>query len=231
MFAALLGWAIQWKSPARADKSTSLGQAVRRHGLQTAIGFAWVGVVAWKAPEMLPWLTPVAAGLLLAIPMSVLTSYSKLGVLARKAKMFMTPDETDPPREVLATAQYATTARPMPRFADAVIDPEVYAVVQSAASSRSASGRSALAVVARAKLVQRALVSGPEKLSQVERVTLLHDAVALEELQRAARTRPAHAAWYSGSTSGGRATIRVFGQPRQAAAPRYATVATVARIR
>ena len=36
--AALLGWSIQWKSPARADKSTSITQALRRHGLQTAIG-------------------------------------------------------------------------------------------------------------------------------------------------------------------------------------------------
>ena len=75
VFAALLGWSIRWKSPARADKSTSLTQALRRHGLQTAIGLAWVGVVAWKAPDVLPWVAPVAAGLLLAIPISVLTSY------------------------------------------------------------------------------------------------------------------------------------------------------------
>ena len=145
---------------------------------------------------MLLWLTPVAAGLLLAIPVSVLTSYPSLGVLARRAKLFMTPDETTPPREVLATAQYAATARPLPRFADAVTDPEVSAVVQSAALNRAAvrrsagSGRSALAAVARAERVQRALASGPEKLSQLERVTLLHDGVALEELQRAAAPAP-----------------------------------------
>lgn len=231
VFAALLGWSIQWKSPARADKSTSIGQALRRHGIQTAIGVAWVGIVAWKAPDMLPWLSPVAAGLLLVIPVSVLTSYPLLGVLARKAKLFMTPDESIPPREVIATAQYAASARPLPRFADAVIDPEVFAVVRCAAASRAPFaqlGRSALAVAARADRVERALRLGPEALSPAERVALLHDGAALSEMHRAARTAPAHASWYSGSGSTRRATIKVFGRPRDA---RNATVATLARIR
>jgi membrane glycosyltransferase len=231
VFAALLGWSIQWKSPARVDNSTPLGQAVRRHGLQSALGAAWVGVVAWKAPDMLPWLVPVAAGLLLAIPVSVLTSYPSLGVLARRARIFMTRDETSPPREVLATAAYAASARPLPRFADAVIDPEVNAVVQSAAASGSTRARTALAAAAQAERVKRALHSGPEHLSPSERVALLHDSVALQELHRAARTRPAHASWYAGATSSGRATIRVFGRPATRLEPRYATVATVVKAR
>lgn len=222
--AALLGWAIQWKSPARADKSTSIAQALRRHGTQTTIGAAWVGVVAWRAPEMLPWLAPVAAGLLLAIPISVLTSYASLGSLARKARLFMTPDETSPPREVIATAQYAAHARPAPRFADAVIDPEVCAVVRSAGHAR----RSAVAAAARAQRVKRALQSGPDVFSDAERVALLHDAAALGEMQRAARTAPVHPSWYASSASARRATIRVFGRPRDV---RNATVATLARAR
>ncbi len=79
--AALLGWSIQWKSPARADKSTSITQALRRHGLQTVIGFAWVGLVAWKAPNVLPWIGLVAAGLLLSIPISVLTSSAQVRIV------------------------------------------------------------------------------------------------------------------------------------------------------
>ena len=150
----MLGWSIQWKSPARADKSTSLTQALRRHGLQTVIGLAWIGLVAWKAPDVLPWVALVAAGLLLAIPISVVTSYSALGLLTRRAKLFMTPDETRPPREVVATAQYARNARALPRFADAVIDPEVYAVVRSSAHR----SRSALAAAA-ARAASRACVA------------------------------------------------------------------------
>jgi membrane glycosyltransferase len=224
VFAALLGWQIQWKSPARADRSTSLAQGLRRHGMQTVIGLAWVGVVAWKAPAMLPWLAPVASGLLLAIPISVLTSYILPGVLARKAKLFMTPDETYPPREVTATAHYARNARPLPRFADAVIDPDVYSVVRSAARR----SRSALAAAQRMQQVERALQAGPDALSRNERLALLHDSGALHEMHRIARTAPIHPSWYATSASARRATIKVFGRPRD---ERNATVATLVRAR
>ncbi len=223
VFAALLGWSIQWKSPSRADKSTSITQALRRHGLQTAIGLAWVGVVAWKAPDVLPWIAPVAAGLLFAIPISVLTSYSALGLLARRAKLFMTPDETRPPREVVATAQYAHSARALPRFADAVIDPDVHAAVRAAAHR----SRSALAAAYRAQRVERAVHEGPDALSSTERVALLHDGAALDELQRAAKIAPVHPSWYASSTSARRATIKVFGRPHEASK----TVATLVRAR
>ena len=223
VFAALLGWSIQWKSPVRADKSTSIAQALRRHGLQTAIGLAWVGVVAWKAPDVLPWLAPVAAGLLLAIPISVLTSYSALGLLARKAKLFMTPDETRPPREVVATAHYARSARALPRFADAVIDPDVHAVVRSAAHR----SRSALAAALSTQRVERAVQAGPDALSNAERVALLHDGAALDQIQRAARIAPIHPSWYASSASARRATIKVFGRPDA----RNKTVATLVRAR
>jgi membrane glycosyltransferase len=193
--AALLGWAIQWKSPARADKSTSIAQALRRHWLQTLIGLAWVGVVAWKAPDVLPWIALVAAGLLLSIPISV-----------------------------IATAQYARNARALPRFADAVIDPEVHAVVRSAAHR----SRSALAASERAQRVDRAIQFGPEALSISERVALLHDGAALDQMHRASRIAPIHSSWYASSASERRATIRVFGRR---ADTRQATVATLARVR
>jgi membrane glycosyltransferase len=224
VFAALLGWSIQWKSPSRADKSTSITQALRRHGLQTAIGLAWVGVVAWMAPDVLPWIAPVAAGLLFAIPISVLTSYSGPGLLARRAKLFMTPDETRPPREVVATAQYARSARALPRFADAIIDPEVHAAVRTAAHR----SRSALAAAHRTERVERAVHAGLDALSSAERVALLHDAAALDELQRAAKIAPVHPSWYASSSSARRATIKVFGRPHEESSK---TVATLIRVR
>ena len=222
--AAFLGWSIQWKSPARADKSTSIRQALRRHGLQTVIGLAWIGLVAWKAPAVLPWIAVVAAGLLLSIPISVLTSSARFGMLMRKAKLFMTPDETRPPAEVIATAQYARSARALPRFADAVIDPEVHGAVRSAAHR----SRSALAAAACAQRVCLAIQFGPEALSAAERVALLHDSAALDQMHRAARVAPIHSSWYASSASARRATIRVFGRPSDT---RQATVATMARVR
>ena len=225
--AALLGWSIQWKSPSLADQSTSLRQALRRHGLQTAIGMAWMALVAWAAPNVLPWIALVAAGLLLAIPVSVLTSSATFGLLMRRAKLFMTPDEIRPPREIIATAQYARSARALPRFADAVIDPEVHAVVRSAAHR----SRSALAVAERARRVSRAIESGPSALSAAERVALLHDGPALDLMHRAARIAPIHPSWYASVASASRATIRVFGRPANTRHATVATVATMARVR
>jgi membrane glycosyltransferase len=207
VLAALAGWRIQWRSPARADRATSLYEAVWRHGPQTLIGAAWVGVIAWQAPEFLPWLAPVAAGLLLSVPLSVLTSRASLGVRARAAGLFLTPDELVPPPELVATAQYAGSARPLPRFADAVIDPEVHAVVRGAARMR----RSVAKTATRAHAVERALRIGPIALGRPEQFALLQDAVALEELRRAAMTAPVHASWYASSAAGARATIRHFG--------------------
>ena len=221
--AALLGWGIQWKSPPRADRSTSLVQAVRRHGVQTAIGIAWVAVVAWKAPESLPWIALVATGLLLAVPVSVLSSYSSLGALARRARFFLTPNEAHPPRELTATARYAADARPLPRFVDAAIDPDVYAATRGAARVRS----SPLSAAVREERIERALLSGPAALSASERTELLHDASALDALHRAVRTAPVHPSWYASATSGARATIKVF----RRAPTRHATVGTVAQPR
>jgi membrane glycosyltransferase len=222
--AALFGWGIQWKSPPRADLSTLPAQAVRRHGAQTVIGIAWVAVVAWKAPESLPWIALVATGLLLAVPISVLSSYSSLGSLARRAKFFLTPNEAQPPRELTATAHYAADARPLPRFVDAAIDPDVYAAVRAVARARS----SPLSATVRDARIERALLSGPAALSANERTELLNDATALDALHRAVRTAPVHPSWYASSTSGGRATIKVF---RRDARTRHATVGTVAHPR
>ena len=118
VLAALSGWRIQWRSPARADASTTWSEAVRRHGFQTAVGAIWLVVVAQAAPDFLPWLVPVAAGLVLAIPLSVLTSSAAAGRALRRAGLLLTPTETRTPREIEAAEQHAGCARPLPRFAD-----------------------------------------------------------------------------------------------------------------
>jgi len=207
VLAALLGWAVQWKSPARADESTGWGEALRRHGLQTMLGFAWIGAVAWFAPDFVPWMAPVAVGLILAIPLSVWTSRADVGARARSAGWFLTPAEIRPPREVVDTAHYAGAPRPLARFADVVIDPEIHAIVASQARTR----RSVLAERVRAERVERALLSGPDALTRSEQLTLLGDALALERLHLTVRSAPAHPAWYASSTAGRRATITYFG--------------------
>jgi membrane glycosyltransferase len=175
-----------------------------------------VGVVAWQAPGFLPWIAPVAVGLLLAVPLSTLMSRASLGIGARAAGLFLTPDETAPPPEVAATAQYAGEARPQPRFADAVLDPDLFVVVMHAARRRSP-----LAAALRRQRIERALLSGPDVLSASERRLLLGDAEALAELYRAVRAAPVHPGWTTRGEKS-RATIhapaRVPGARRRALA-------------
>jgi membrane glycosyltransferase len=93
VLAALTGWRIQWRSPARADASTTWSRGSDAT-VQTAIGAVWLVVVAQGAPDFLPWLIPVAAGLVLAIPLSVLTSSAVAGRALRRAGLLLTPTET-----------------------------------------------------------------------------------------------------------------------------------------
>ncbi|HSQ09266.1 MAG TPA: glucans biosynthesis glucosyltransferase MdoH, partial [Burkholderiaceae bacterium] len=51
VLAAICGWSIQWNSPERADASTSWSEALQRHGVQSALGLAWVALVAFNAPD------------------------------------------------------------------------------------------------------------------------------------------------------------------------------------
>jgi membrane glycosyltransferase len=221
VLAALAGWAIDWKSPKREDASTAVREAIERHGWQTAIGLVWVAVVASQAPDFLPWIAPVAAGLLFAVPLSVLMSRTSLGVGARTAGLFVTPDETAPPLEVAATGLYGGMGRPQPRFADAVLDSELFPVVQ-----RGARRRTRLAAAARQERIERALLAGPGALTPAERRAVLGDGDALATLYRAVRSAPVHASWTTAGGAAARATIHHMGDRRPL---RLGTLRTVVR--
>ena len=201
VLSALAGWQIQWNSPARADACTGWPEALRRHGLQTAVGIAWVTVVYLEAPDFLPWLAPVAAGLLLSAPLSVLTSRANAGFSARRLGLFLTSPETRVPREIAAAEQYAGSGRPLPCFTDAIVDPELYTLMRMAARRRSP-----LASPARQERVQRALVHGPQSLAPTERLAILGDLDALDALHGAVRAARVHPDWTS-SHRDTRATI------------------------
>src|SRR5678815_4330464 len=120
--AALLGRAVGWKSPSREDSHTTWREALRRHGLQTAFGVAWIGLVYWLDPAFVWWLAPVAGALVLAIPLSVYTSRASLGKRARRAGLFLIPEETSPPPEIAAMQRYTREAPPPATWTDAVVD-------------------------------------------------------------------------------------------------------------
>jgi membrane glycosyltransferase len=221
--AALAGWDIQWRSPARADRATSWREAVHRHGWQSSVGVGWVAVMWLHAPQFLPWLAPVATGLILAIPLSVWTSRASAGIRARSRGLFLTPSEIAPPPEIVASACYAGSARPAPSFADAFVDPDV----RASAAAHAQVQRTALAGRARAERVSRALFQGPSALSEAEKLLVLGDRQALAELSHALRTGRAHPAWTAQAANAPRATIHRFGPKPALRGAQLAVAATL----
>ncbi len=180
VMAALLGIAIQWKSPPREDTQTPWSEALRRHGAGTVLGIAWAGLVYWLNPTFLWWLLPVVGALMLAIPLSVWSSRVTLGRRFKEGRFFLIPEEAVPPRELRWTALGFKRAKTPAGFVDAVVDPIVNALACADGSARVL--QSASTQAARQNLIETALNQGPGGLSALARNRLLTDSIALSRL-------------------------------------------------
>jgi membrane glycosyltransferase len=58
-------------------------------------------VILAFAPAFIWWMAPVIAGLLAGVPLTMLTSRADLGHKARERGLFLTPEETNTPVELL----------------------------------------------------------------------------------------------------------------------------------
>jgi membrane glycosyltransferase len=178
----LLGRTVSWRSTERGDAETTWREAVRHHGPSTLVASAWGLAVYWLSPDYFWWLTPVVAALLIAVPLSVLASRVGLGELARRHRLFLTPEEESPPPELqdLATSMEEGSAVPGAAqplagdsFVRAVVDPVVNALhCGLLGPSRSLRPRIR---DARRALVERGLREGPSALQTRDRRAILFD--------------------------------------------------------
>ena len=97
---SLLGWRVQWKSPAREDAEIRGAEAVRRHGPHALFGAAWAALVYALDPAFLSWMLPVLGPMMLSPVVSAFLSRRSLGVCARRRGVFLIPEESWPPREL-----------------------------------------------------------------------------------------------------------------------------------
>ena len=134
--AILLRTSVGWPSQQRGDHQTGFWEAVGAHGFQTLIGVG-VGYVAYEhVPDFFWWFTPVLAGLLLAVPVSILTSRTALGLGAKRIGLFLTPAETEEPpvlrqleaRLAAAEPLMATPSSTHAFWTQAMLNPGVYAL-------------------------------------------------------------------------------------------------------
>ena len=75
-------------------------QAARTHLGHTLTGAGWAALCWFIDPGLLLWMTPVLAGLILSIPVSVWTSRPGPGHFLRRMHLLLTPDETRRPAEL-----------------------------------------------------------------------------------------------------------------------------------
>ena len=183
--AAFLGMSVQWKSPQRDNNETSWGEATRRHGLQTLLGWGWGGLVFWLNPNFLWWMIPILVSLILSIPLSVISSRVSLGQAAYRHHLFQIPEETEPPVELIRTklhTQYNHECLPSPGFEDALHDPAVNALAIAMATGRHHG--SELLTRSREQRIERALDIGPGQLPEPEKVRMLDDPVVLDQVYK-----------------------------------------------
>jgi membrane glycosyltransferase len=96
----LAGHPVTWNAQDRGDRGITFREAFSRHKWHVAIGIVWGAVVLAIAPRYIWWMSPILAGLLLSVPLTMLTSLSSAGIWARKHGLLLTPEETEPPPEL-----------------------------------------------------------------------------------------------------------------------------------
>lgn len=102
----LLRKSVGWPAQNRDEHRLSLWEAVQAHGEHTLIGL-FCGWISYQyVPGFFFWLVPVLAGLVLSIPLSMLSSSAWVGGLMRRLGLFLTPAETQPPRVLCLLEQH-----------------------------------------------------------------------------------------------------------------------------
>lgn len=112
----MLGRAVGWDPQNRSDRGLSIGEAASAFGVPVAAAAVWGALMLYAAPDRLYWILPVLAGLLLAVPLAMISSSVAIGSRLRRAGTLLTPEEVAPlpvideAADALAATRAATEA-------------------------------------------------------------------------------------------------------------------------
>ena len=185
----LLGSRSGWNAQNRSQETT-WGEAIRFHWWGTLLGIVWGGVTYLANPGFFLWLSPIVIGLAVSIPLSVLTSRIRLGNGSRLIRLFMTPPDTELPKELAFLKR--NIRRPLPPcpfalardkgFVRAVVIPRVFSLHVTLTANKRHNSPQKQAWLA--SLAAKALAHGPDALSAKEKIAILSDAACLQNLHR-----------------------------------------------
>ncbi|CCE01803.1 glucans biosynthesis glucosyltransferase H [Bradyrhizobium sp. STM 3809] len=103
----LLGRDAGWQVQRRSDGGVSRREIVRKFALPTVCGLVMAVSATAVSLPLLAWMSPVIAGLVLAIPIGLLTAGR-----GRGARLFTTPEDHTPPPVLLRARALADQPRP-----------------------------------------------------------------------------------------------------------------------
>ncbi|WP_286978529.1 glucans biosynthesis glucosyltransferase MdoH [Aminobacterium sp. UBA5514] len=186
----LAGRATGWGTQTRDDRGTTWGDAFQYHIGQTLLAALWGTLLYEFNPSFFWWMSPILGALFFSVPISALTSRVSIGKALKRNGILLTPEEKNLPLELKILdekmeAPLSYTPFPLPReqgFVRAVVDPTVLAlhtslILRHRIASPSIRRR-------REDIQEKALLYGPESLTQKEKMELLRDPEQLKELHQ-----------------------------------------------
>lgn len=93
----LIGQDSGWNPQRRGDGSLPIKYLIYRHRWHMTFGVFLTLAAYFNSLALLAWLSPAIAGMLLSVPLSMLTGSWKLGAMLKKIHLLRTPDETQRP--------------------------------------------------------------------------------------------------------------------------------------
>jgi len=182
----LLGRRVQWTAQQRGETGQHFMAAVLAHWKQTTLALL-AALATWMfAPTMLAWLIPVFAGLIVAIPLSIVLSSVPIGRAMARRGLLLIPQETLAPkvlkrhRHFLGLAPPKELAESRGMFRRILTDPALLALHRCILETTDACITAGPRAIGRAE--RQLLSGGPVRVSAENRKAILSDPAALEAL-------------------------------------------------
>lgn len=180
---AWLGSKIQWKSPSRNDDSLTWGESFYFCWPLSLLGIVWLGVIIWLNPQFTYWYIAILIPLTISPLVIRISGLSSIGMKAKKAGLFLTPEETHPARVVELTGEYLvkTEAASVEHgFIMALIDPVYNALACALSTSRHL--KNDKNQLLRDELIKHYENTDLEKITKQQQLAILEDPFILSAL-------------------------------------------------
>jgi membrane glycosyltransferase len=180
----LAGQKVVWNTQTRVGgKGPRWIDALREYWPVPVAGILFAALGWWISPLYFVWLVPLLLGLWLAIPVAQVSG--RAGLLK---KLFQTPEEIDPPRELSSAEPFQL--RSGSQFVHAILDPFYNAI--HVALQRDRFKRQAELNQYTSDLAAKLFREGPSALTEEEKRALLGDGSAIARLHTQIWRTPAN---------------------------------------